>query len=95
MVTIVDPHIKIDSNYKVYQEAHDKGLFIQKKDGGEFDGWRAPPPPRAQPFSPSAHPVRRCWPGSSAYLDFTAPHVRDWWASRFEYDNYVGSTPSL
>jgi len=75
MVTIVDPHIKIDSGYAVYQEAHEKGLFVQTKDGKEFDGW--------------------CWPGSSAYLDFTSADVRDWWAGRFAYDKYVGSTPTL
>ena len=75
MVTIVDPHIKKDSNYKVYQEAHEKGLFIQKPDGSELDGW--------------------CWPGSSAYLDFTSSMVRDWWAGRFAYDKYEGSTETL
>ena len=36
-----------------------------------------------------------CWPGSSSYLDYTTPKVRDWWATRFNYDNYVGSTPDL
>jgi len=75
MVTIVDPHIKKDSGYKVYQEAHEKKLFIQKPDGSELDGW--------------------CWPGSSAYLDFTSSEVRDWWAGRFAYDMYEGSTPTL
>jgi len=75
MVTIVDPHIKKDSNYKVYQEAHEKKLFIQKPDGSELDGW--------------------CWPGSSAYLDFTSEGVRDWWAARFAYDAYEGSTETL
>jgi len=75
MVTIVDPHIKKDSGYKVYQEAHEKGLFIKTKDDKEFDGW--------------------CWPGSSAYLDFTSSEVRDWWATRFSYEHYEGSTPAL
>eukprot|EP01133_Synstelium_polycarpum_P009816 gene9816-11466_t len=36
-----------------------------------------------------------CWPGSSSYLDFTNPLVRDWWASQFSFDKYIGSTPSL
>ena len=36
-----------------------------------------------------------CWSGSSAYLDFTSGHVRDWWASRFAYDVYEGSTETL
>lgn len=36
-----------------------------------------------------------CWPGSSSYLDFTTPKVRDWWASLFAPDKYVGSTEHL
>ncbi|KAL9257322.1 putative glucan 1,3-alpha-glucosidase [Drosera capensis] len=36
-----------------------------------------------------------CWPGSSSYLDMLSPEVRVWWAEKFSYDNYVGSTPSL
>jgi len=34
-------------------------------------------------------------PGSSSYLDFTAPHVRAWWAEQFGLDKYVGSTLDL
>eukprot|EP00611_Tribonema_gayanum_P025598 TRINITY_DN586_c0_g1_i2.p1 TRINITY_DN586_c0_g1~~TRINITY_DN586_c0_g1_i2.p1 ORF type:complete len:713 (-),score=185.56 TRINITY_DN586_c0_g1_i2:580-2718(-) len=36
-----------------------------------------------------------CWSGSSSYLDFTAPEVRQWWAEQFTLDNYKGSTRSL
>lgn len=36
-----------------------------------------------------------CWPGSSSYLDFTAPHVREWWARQFGLDKYLGSTLDL
>ncbi|XP_011099673.1 probable glucan 1,3-alpha-glucosidase [Sesamum indicum] len=36
-----------------------------------------------------------CWPGSSSYLDMVNPEIRSWWADKFSYDNYVGSTPSL
>jgi mannosyl-oligosaccharide alpha-1,3-glucosidase len=36
-----------------------------------------------------------CWPGSSSYLDFTADHVRSWWADQFAYNKYEGSTPTL
>ncbi|KAH8097590.1 alpha-1,3-glucosidase [Aureococcus anophagefferens] len=36
-----------------------------------------------------------CWPGSSSYLDFTAAHVRQWWAERFSLANYGGSTANL
>eukprot|EP01041_Mallomonas_annulata_P005876 gene5876-11870_t len=36
-----------------------------------------------------------CWPGSSSYLDFTNSKVREWWASRFSLQNYIGSTMDL
>uniref|UniRef100_A0A131YGM4 Glucosidase II subunit alpha n=1 Tax=Rhipicephalus appendiculatus TaxID=34631 RepID=A0A131YGM4_RHIAP len=36
-----------------------------------------------------------CWPGSSSYLDFLNPEVRQWWASKFELDQYKGSTEHL
>ena len=38
LVTIVDPHIKKDSNYYIYKEAQDKGLYVLNKDKQEFDG---------------------------------------------------------
>jgi len=36
-----------------------------------------------------------CWPGSSTWIDFYNPKARDWWASNFNYDKYVGSTKNL
>jgi len=36
-----------------------------------------------------------CWPGSSSYLDFFRPEVREYWVSLFSYDKYIGSTPDL
>merc|ERR1719499_621560 len=36
-----------------------------------------------------------CWPGTSAYLDFCKPEVREYWASLFEFDTYQGSAPTL
>uniref|UniRef100_A0A5B6ZEN6 Probable glucan 1,3-alpha-glucosidase n=1 Tax=Davidia involucrata TaxID=16924 RepID=A0A5B6ZEN6_DAVIN len=36
-----------------------------------------------------------CWPGSSSYPDMLNPEIRSWWAEKFSYENYVGSTPSL
>lgn len=32
-----------------------------------------------------------CWPGSSSYLDFTSPTVRQWWANQFKLDKYIGA----
>eukprot|EP00002_Diphylleia_rotans_P014810 TRINITY_DN287_c0_g2_i1.p1 TRINITY_DN287_c0_g2~~TRINITY_DN287_c0_g2_i1.p1 ORF type:complete len:902 (+),score=170.73 TRINITY_DN287_c0_g2_i1:48-2753(+) len=39
MVTIVDPHLKIDQSYSVYKQALDKGLLTRKSDGSNYDGW--------------------------------------------------------
>ncbi|TMS36684.1 hypothetical protein L596_003786 [Steinernema carpocapsae] len=36
-----------------------------------------------------------CWPGASMYLDFLNPVVRDYWAGKFSYDQYAGSTKDL
>jgi alpha 1,3-glucosidase len=36
-----------------------------------------------------------CWPGSSGYLDFFKPEVRDYWAKKFNFDSYDESTPTL
>ncbi|XP_077995538.1 neutral alpha-glucosidase AB-like isoform X2 [Glandiceps talaboti] len=36
-----------------------------------------------------------CWPGTSFWLDFLNPVIRDWWSSKFTPDAYVGSTMNL
>lgn len=41
MVTIVDPHIKRDSAWRLFKEAEDKGLYVKNKEGADFDGWVA------------------------------------------------------
>jgi alpha 1,3-glucosidase len=39
MVTIIDPHIKRDSDYHIHQEAQAQSLYIRDRDGNEYDGW--------------------------------------------------------
>uniref|UniRef100_A0A158R4R6 Glucosidase II subunit alpha n=1 Tax=Syphacia muris TaxID=451379 RepID=A0A158R4R6_9BILA len=36
-----------------------------------------------------------CWPGTSIYLDFLNPRVRDFWASKYAFDKYIGSTKDV
>ncbi|VDM59230.1 unnamed protein product [Angiostrongylus costaricensis] len=39
MVTIIDPHIKIDNNYPIYKDAKDLELYVKKSDGStNFEG---------------------------------------------------------
>ncbi|XP_065129980.2 neutral alpha-glucosidase AB [Paramisgurnus dabryanus] len=39
MVTIVDPHIKVDSGYKIHNEITSKDFYTKSKDGGNYEGW--------------------------------------------------------
>ncbi|CBY08906.1 unnamed protein product [Oikopleura dioica] len=75
MVTIIDPHIKVDNNYYIYSGAKEADIYVKKPGGAEFNGW--------------------CWPGNSAYIDFTDPRAREWWAEQFLFENYKHSSASL
>ena len=39
MVPIVDPHLKREGGYHIYDGARAAGHLVQDKDGNEFDGW--------------------------------------------------------
>ncbi|KAJ1884661.1 glucosidase II, partial [Kickxella alabastrina] len=40
LVNVVDPHIKRDSEYRVWKEANDGGYFVKNKEGTEnYQGW--------------------------------------------------------
>ena len=39
MVTIVDPHIMVDTGYSVHQDAKRLGLFVKDENGNDFEGW--------------------------------------------------------
>lgn len=38
LVTIADPHIKVDSAYFLYKEAESNGYFVKNKDGSNYEG---------------------------------------------------------
>ncbi|KAG8449629.1 hypothetical protein GDO86_016317 [Hymenochirus boettgeri] len=59
-------------------------LYSEAKDRGYFVKDR-----NGQDFEGS------CWPGTSSYLDFTNPAVRDWYSAQFVLDKYKGSTEVL
>lgn len=35
----MDPHIKIESSYKLHDEIQSRDLYVKNKDGGNFEGW--------------------------------------------------------
>ncbi|XP_031443041.1 neutral alpha-glucosidase AB isoform X2 [Clupea harengus] len=39
MVAIVDPHIKVDSSYKIHNEIRAQNFYIKNKDDGDYEGW--------------------------------------------------------
>jgi alpha 1,3-glucosidase len=39
MVVIIDPHIKRDMGYHIHSGANEKGFYVKKKEGGDYDGW--------------------------------------------------------
>uniref|UniRef100_A0A8C1EVD9 Glucosidase II alpha subunit a n=2 Tax=Cyprinus carpio TaxID=7962 RepID=A0A8C1EVD9_CYPCA len=39
LVAIVDPHIKVDSGYKIHNEIRSKNFYVKNKDGGDYEGW--------------------------------------------------------
>ena len=39
MVTIIDPHIKVDNNYHIYKNALDADIYVKRPDGSNFEGW--------------------------------------------------------
>jgi alpha-glucosidase (family GH31 glycosyl hydrolase) len=41
-VTIIDPHIKKDDGYYIFQEAQQHRYYVQNKDGSDYEGCAAP-----------------------------------------------------
>ncbi|XP_074128536.1 neutral alpha-glucosidase AB isoform X2 [Sminthopsis crassicaudata] len=39
LVAIVDPHIKVDSGYRVHEELRSLGLYVKTRDGSDYEGW--------------------------------------------------------
>ena len=64
MVTIVDPHIKKDSNYWVYKEADNQGLWVSK-DGQSYEGFCWPGGSMYPDFTEKR--VRDWWASNFAY----------------------------
>ncbi|PVU85443.1 hypothetical protein BB560_007018 [Smittium megazygosporum] len=39
LVNVVDPHIKVDQDFRVSKEASEKGYFIKRNNGEDYKGW--------------------------------------------------------
>lgn len=70
LVTITDPHIKVDRNYFVYRGAHDKNLFITKSARRGDEEFRGHCWPGESSWIDFANPAARAW-----YATLFAPEV--------------------
>jgi alpha 1,3-glucosidase len=66
MVVIVDPHIKRDTEWKFFNEATEKKLFVKDKDGNDFDGWCWP---GSSSYLDQTSPAVRSWWADQFALD--------------------------
>jgi len=78
MVTIVDPHIKRDPDWRVFSEARDKGLFVKDREGKDYDGWCWPGASSYLDYSSSD--VRNWWADqfSLAAYQGSTPNLYIW-----------------
>ncbi|KAK2100318.1 hypothetical protein P7K49_021666 [Saguinus oedipus] len=58
LVTIVDPHIKVDSGYRVHDELRNLGLYVKTRDGSDYEGWCWPGSAGYPDFT---NPTMRSW----------------------------------
>ncbi|KAM9251658.1 neutral alpha-glucosidase AB [Cariama cristata] len=58
MVSIVDPHIKVDSGYRIHNELRSRGFYVKTKDGNDYEGWCWPGSAAYPDFT---NPEMRAW----------------------------------
>ncbi|KAK3526863.1 hypothetical protein QTP86_000721 [Hemibagrus guttatus] len=76
MVTIVDPHIKVDSGYRIHNEIRSKNLYVKNKDGADYEGWCWPGNAGYPDFT---NPEMRTWWASQfAYDQYKDRNILKW-----------------
>ncbi|KAM6188551.1 LOW QUALITY PROTEIN: neutral alpha-glucosidase AB [Sarcoramphus papa] len=58
MVSIVDPHIKVDAGYRIHNELRSRGFYVKTKDGSDYEGWCWPGSAAYPDFT---NPEMRAW----------------------------------
>lgn len=79
MVTIIDPHIFRDDQYRIHKDATSKGLYIKDKDGKkDYDGWCWPGSSSYLDFT--TEKVRSWWADQFAYDKYkgSTPSLFTW-----------------
>ncbi|XP_076972096.1 neutral alpha-glucosidase AB isoform X1 [Tamandua tetradactyla] len=78
LVTIVDPHIKVDSGYRVHEELRNQGLYIKTRDGLDYEGWCWPGSAGYPDFTNPT--VRAWWANMFSFENYegSAPNLYVW-----------------
>ncbi|XP_008060643.1 neutral alpha-glucosidase AB isoform X2 [Carlito syrichta] len=78
LVTIVDPHIKVDSGYRVHEELRNLGLYVKTRDGSDYEGWCWPGSAGYPDFTNPA--TRAWWANMFSYDNYegSAPNLYVW-----------------
>uniref|UniRef100_A0A452SSF9 Neutral alpha-glucosidase AB n=1 Tax=Ursus americanus TaxID=9643 RepID=A0A452SSF9_URSAM len=78
LVAIVDPHIKVDSGYRVHEELQSRGLYVKTRDGSDYEGWCWP---GAAGYPDFTNPTMRAWWANMFSFDNyegSAPNLYVW-----------------
>ncbi|KAH0508155.1 Neutral alpha-glucosidase AB [Microtus ochrogaster] len=78
LVAIVDPHIKVDSGYRVHEELRNHGLYVKTRDGSDYEGWCWPGSASYPDFT---NPRMRSWWANMFSFDNyegSAPNLYVW-----------------
>ncbi|KAM7086269.1 neutral alpha-glucosidase AB isoform 1-T1 [Molossus nigricans] len=78
LVAIVDPHIKVDSGYRVHEELQSQGLYVKTRDGSDYEGWCWP---GAAGYPDFTNPkMRAWWANMFSFDDYkgSAPNLYVW-----------------
>lgn len=86
LVAIVDPHIKKEPGYKIYDKLLLENTLIRNQQNGDDINSRATP---GDPFE------GWCWPGTSVYPDFLDARVREIFGMFYLPNTWQGSSDNL
>lgn len=85
MTVILDPHIKHDASYFVYEEGEEEQEEEFKEDGTLVNIF-------VKDANEDADFVGDCWPGESVWVDFLNENAQQFWGNLYSYDKFIGST---
>jgi len=85
MTVILDPHIKVDSTYFVYEDGEEEQLNEFAEDGSKINIF-------VKQADVDEDFEGTCWPGNSVWIDFLNENAQEYWGNLYSYDKFIGSS---